>query len=352
MSKASKTSENDAKQAMEAARLKVVDSEKEIQKIKLLIKNMQQSTDTSSNQLKLSVSNLKGLTEAESKINFYFQLSAPVEEKNLDKFYDAKNDNDTTINFESVDIDIATLSVRLLDDVVQLGTSEALDVSQWSSFDAMEYGDNKNESKAKEIEVEIIPEYKASSPSSGGSSDDVVLVENKEQTNDDNSTVDVDAKTKKEEITEVSIPNKNDANIPLCSITLRVEYRPSQTDVLDELYTLLNQASKTKSSAIEELRKRAMDISRSTDNTASSPADLSTPEEVSLSSSVAVKSGFLNKSKKKNSDGFFTKWYQKTIGPKSTFRLMMPIFQNHCLFFGVVALMHFKGNFLEIPAPV
>jgi len=122
MSKTSKTSENDAKQAMEAARLKVVDSEKEIQKIKLLIKNMQQSTDTSSNQLKLSVSNLKGLTEAESKINFYFQLSAPVEEKNLDKFYDAKNDNDTTINFESVDIDIATLSVRLLDDVVQLGT--------------------------------------------------------------------------------------------------------------------------------------------------------------------------------------------------------------------------------------
>lgn len=352
MSEVSKTSENDAKQAMEAARLKVVDSEKEIQKIKLLIKNMQQSTDTSSNQLKLSVSDLKGLTEAESKINFFFQLSAPVEEKNLDKFYDAKNDNDTTINFESVDIDIATLSVRLFDDVVQLGTSEALDVSQWCSFDAMEYGDNKNESKAKEIEVEIIPEYKASSPSSGGSSDDVVVVENKEQTDDDNSTDDVDAKTKKEEITEVSTPTKNDANIPLCSITLRVEYRPSQTDVLDELYTLLNQASKTKSSAIEELRKRAMDISRSTDNTASTPADLSTPEEVSLTSSAAVKSGFLNKSKKKNSDGFFTKWYQKTIGPKSTFRLMMPIFQNHCLFFGVVALMHFKGNFLEIPAPV
>lgn len=72
MSEVSKTSENDAKQAMEAARLKVVDSEKEIQKIKLLIKNMQQSTDTSSNQLKLSVSDLKGLTEAESKINFFF----------------------------------------------------------------------------------------------------------------------------------------------------------------------------------------------------------------------------------------------------------------------------------------
>ena len=58
MSEVSKTSENDAKQAMEAARLKVVDSEKEIQKIKLLIKNMQQSTDTSSNQLKLSVSDV------------------------------------------------------------------------------------------------------------------------------------------------------------------------------------------------------------------------------------------------------------------------------------------------------
>lgn len=332
MSDTSKT-ENDAKQAMEEARLRVVESEKEIQKIKTQIKSIQQSNINKTNQLKLSVSSVKGLTE-DAKLSFFCQLSAPVEEKKLDALYDPNNEV-SKLEFDSVDVDIATLSIRLLDNDVQLGTSDTLDVSEWCSFDAMEY--SNDEANVKEIEVQFIPEYKASSPSSG--SDSVVVVDN---------TDEEDSNVKKEDTPQASTPSKSEATIPLCSIILRVEYYPSQTDIADELYTLLNQASKTKSNAIEELRKKAVDISRNTDNTTTS-ADLSTPEEVS--SSAAVKSGFLNKSKKKT-DGFLTKWYHKTVGPKSTFRLMFPIFQNYCLFFGVVALMHFKGNFLEIPAPV
>jgi len=333
MSEVSKI-ESDAKQAMEEARLKVVESEKEIQKIKAQLLNIQQSYDNKSNKLKLSVSNVKGLTEDDSKLSFFCQLSAPVEEKKLDSLYDPSNEDVSKIEFDSVDVDIATLSIRLLDNDVQLGTSDALDVSEWCSFDAMEC----STINAKEIEVQIMPEYKASSPSSG--SDSVVVVD----TNTDEEDVN------KEHIPQASTPSKSEATIPLCSITLCVEYHPSQADISDGLYTLLNKASKSKSSAIEELRKKAVDISRSTDATAISSADLSTPEEVS---SAVVKSGFLNKSKKKNTtNGFFTKWYHKTVGPKSTFRLMFPIFQNYCLFFGVVALMHFKGDFLEIPAPV
>ena len=57
MSDKSKT-ENDTKQAMEEARLRVVESEKEIQKIKTQIKSIQQSNINKTNQLKLSVSSV------------------------------------------------------------------------------------------------------------------------------------------------------------------------------------------------------------------------------------------------------------------------------------------------------
>ena len=57
MSDKSKT-ENDTKQAMEEARLRVVESKKEIQKIKTQIKSIQQSNINKTNQLKLSVSSV------------------------------------------------------------------------------------------------------------------------------------------------------------------------------------------------------------------------------------------------------------------------------------------------------
>jgi len=318
--KSSSTSNEDAVKSMEEARLKVVEGEKEIQNIKSLIKNIQLSPENESS-LKLSVSDLKGLPEA-SKTNssYFFQLSAPVEEKKLDSFYDSSNDKATTIQFDSVDMSIATLSIRLFDDLVQLGSSDALDVSQWCSFDVMEYCENKNKKQdvaasdiVKEVEVQIIGDYKCSSPSSDSCSDDVVVVEKKDQTEEEITTDDDDANKEKHE-SSPSTPDKNETTIPLCTLTLRVEYHPSKTDLLDELYTVLNQASKIKSGAIEELRKHAMDMSRSSANTSTTLSTAEVP-----SSDTAVKSGFLNKPQKKTS--FFSKWYQKNYWTKIYFSI-------------------------------
>ena len=70
MSEVSKI-ESDAKQAMEEARLKVVESEKEIQKIKAQLLNIQQSYDNKSNKLKLSVSNVSQTQKSYPKLTYF-----------------------------------------------------------------------------------------------------------------------------------------------------------------------------------------------------------------------------------------------------------------------------------------
>mmetsp|Transcript_17692 Transcript_17692/g.51491 ORF Transcript_17692/g.51491 Transcript_17692/m.51491 type:complete len:545 (-) Transcript_17692:147-1781(-) len=153
-----------------------------------------------------------------------------------------------------------------------------------------------------------------------------------------------DEKAELEQVSEK--PDSSTGQIPLCTVTLKVEYEPSAKDQRDKLYDLLNNASKRKAAAIEKLRKSAAEVSRAAKASPAKASDASksSPEE-------AVKSGFLNKKTKKK-DNFLKQLYNKTIGPNSLLRAIFPVAKNYVIFFGAAALMHFKGQELALPPPV
>mmetsp|Transcript_13532 Transcript_13532/g.20128 ORF Transcript_13532/g.20128 Transcript_13532/m.20128 type:complete len:477 (+) Transcript_13532:134-1564(+) len=130
--------------------------------------------------------------------------------------------------------------------------------------------------------------------------------------------------------------------IPTCVVYFRIEFDISLKEQKDELYNLLNNASKRKAVAVDKLRKAAALLNRS------KPA-----EEAKGGNDVkAVKSGFLNKKSTKKKSMFLVRWYEKTIGPQSTTRKLFPIAKNYIIFFGAVTLMHFQGQQLGLPPPV
>lgn len=137
------------------------------------------------------------------------------------------------------------------------------------------------------------------------------------------------------------------SSTPLCTVTLRIEFQPSAKDQRDGLYELLNKASKQKADAIDKLRRSAAAVTRSKTGGASSTTS-------------AVQSGFLNKNNQSSSSSkpeegtknMFLAFYDRTFGPNSLLRKIVPVVQNYVLFFGVVALMHYKGQELALPPPV
>lgn len=362
--------EKDAKKLMEESRVQIVESEKEIQDIKLALKN---GTNTENllpdeNNVKVSVTDVNGLPET-AKMSFSFQLSNPIEEKTLDKLYDPIDEEKSKVEFKAVNMEMATLSIIIFDDSIQVGKSDALDISTWFKLDAI-----APKKVVREIKVSISPEYKSSN-------DDVVVVMQPDVAeSDEKEKVDEEieqGKETKSNDTELGEANNTDrvenetgvkseiesqsaalgnedlgtsvgkeVKTEICDVTLRVEFEPSNTDRRESLYAQLNEASKRKAAALEQLRKCAVDVSRSTN---------SYKEEL-IVSEPAVKSGFLNKkimrNKKETEPNILRKWYEKTIGPNSVFRSLFPIMKNYCIFFGVVVLMHYKGDFLEFPSPV
>ena len=139
-----------------------------------------------------------------------------------------------------------------------------------------------------------------------------------------------------------------------CTVKLSVEYTPSKKDQQEKLYELLNQASKRKAQAIERLRKSAAAVSRKSQSTAKFEGD--GEEDPSASSSRAVQPGFLNKKKRPrgptSASNFFTNAFKRILGPQSLLAQAFPIAKNYCLFFGVVAFVHWKGDMLALPAPL
>jgi hypothetical protein len=125
---------------------------------------------------------------------------------------------------------------------------------------------------------------------------------------------------------------------PTCTITLRVTYKPSAKDQREELYDLLNKASQKKVKAIDQLRKCATAVSRTA------------PSSTNATTKPTMKPGFLNKQRKGKSK--WKLWYDRTLGPQSFVRQVMPIAKNYVIFFGAMALFHFKGQELALPAPV
>jgi len=146
----------------------------------------------------------------------------------------------------------------------------------------------------------------------------------------------------------------------VCSVTLKVTYKPSPKDQREELYDLLNKTSQRKAEALAELRSLSMKQGGS-----SSAGKESSSTAVTKSSSV--KPGFLNKggggiSKKddENGDGkgllsTVKKWYGRVTGPDSIARkaaFWTVATKDFWIFFGAVGLFHYRGNVLALPPPV
>lgn len=248
---------------------------------------------------------IEGLPEG-AKPKVSLQLSSPVEEQTLENIFDPKAPSENIAVFSGVEASVATLNVTAKDADIELGVSSLYDVAPLCPVDAMapkpEY--------VTELAVAIVAE-KA-----------------EEEFKDSN-----------EDLTE-SV--SNDVEVPICTVTLRVTYKPSSKDLKEELYDLLNKASQKKAKAIEQLRQSAVAASRA------APSELTTTAK---SRSPVVKAGFLNKKKKEPSK--LKAWYDRNLGPNSMLRAsIIPIGKNYIIFGTAIALFHFQGHQLAIPAPV
>merc|ERR1719356_2124376 len=156
--------------------------------------------------------------------------------------------------------------------------------------------------------------------------------------------IEVEPVTQDESITLPSI------QLPLCTLTVKLEYTPSIDDQRDTLYEKLNDVSKRKVSAIEALRKNTSAVSRSAASRVKA-AEVGSGSPTKSDKPAAVKSGFLNK-KAAAPVPFWKRWFDKTIGPKSLLWVIGPLAKNYVVFVGVSILMHYKGDLLALPPPV
>lgn len=250
---------------------------------------------------------VEGLPEG-AKPKVFLQLSSPVEEQSLENIFDPNVPTENIATFSGVEASVATLNVTAKDADIELGVSTLYDVAPLCPVDAMA----PKPQYVTELAVAIVAEK-----------------------------AEEEFKDSKEDLTESA---SEDAEVvqPICTVTLRVTYKPSSKDLKEELYDLLNKASQKKAKAIEQLRQSAVVASR-----AAPSGEMTTAK----SRSPAVKAGFLNKKKKEPSK--LKAWYDSNLGPNSMLRAsILPISKNYIIFFGTIALFHFQGHQLAIPAPV
>jgi len=368
---------------------------------------------TDSNTLKLSFLKVSGLPET-AKPASQIQISSPIEELTLTKMFDPLNPEEegsfSTIN--EVDIKVATLTVISANDAdIYLGSSlESYDLAPLCTLDNIaarnkitqldiaiiadgdketgtlstkeennlgdkeektdkekdETGEGTAESTStdapdKDVEVKESKEddkpTSEESPASNetqntkeGNGDDTPKVEGIESTPDEIETTESSTTTTTgNDKPETSSPTS--AIVPICVVTLRVEYTPSKKEEEKALFELLNTAIKQKNNAVEKLRKTASALGQVRHANETSPSTTSTSSALTTSK-PAVPAGFLNKKTKKKEPHFIVKLYNRSIGPDSMFRKVFPVAKNYLLFFGAVALFHFKGHELALPPPV
>jgi len=401
---------------MDAARHDVLESEKEIQEIKNLLRQVTTSTDQGNrNTLAISAIKVSGYYQSENCSEtdipvLKLQLSSPIEELVLTKLFDplASSDNqkettESRVVFYDVDTSIATLTVTAFDNAVAaetpnlLGTSVSHDIGTMCEFDVLTFLRNEMKlSSFSELDVVIISvsdlpptaislvEKAQENEEDEYSGTQVIDVSEFSDAKEDESSValegalqgkgkveflddenkpvtpeeslvkkDVDAGVESE--SEQKLHSGTDLPTTFCTVKLSVEYTPSKKDQQEKLYELLNQSSKRKAQAIERLRKSAAAVSRGkSQSTTKFEGD--GEEDPSAGSSRAVQPGFLNKKKRPrgqtSASNFFTNVYKRILGPQSLIAQAFPIAKNYFLFFGVVAFVHWKGDMLALPAPL
>lgn len=229
---------------------------------------------------------------------------------------DAAPESSTAV-FQGVETAVATLVVSASDADIPLGSSAPHDLAPLCSVNAMDL----QEKYETELPIAIV-------------SDDQVAKK------DTNEAKDVEEDKEK---TEVTIQ-------PICTVTLKVTYKPSPKDQKEELYELLNKTSQRKATALENLRKISMALAR----VGGDPSSKSSSTNNGSLTKPAVRPGFLNKKNKKEPTKM-EKFYEQTFGPNSMLRkgLGLLVFaKDYVIFIGAVSFFHFKGQTLALPAPV
>lgn len=238
-----------------------------------------------------------------AKPTLKLQLSSPIEELEVSL-------GGEKATFEGVETSVATLAVDAKDADIPLGA--AVNPIEIAPLCILDDPKQPKDEYVTEVPVEIVA------------------------TTDAKESETTEGETKTEPI--------------VCSVTLKVIYKPSAKDQREELYDLLNKTSQRKATALAELRKRSIEKARAQAG-ASTAVTRAKP---------SVKPGFLNKGGKKAEEDkslvtAVKKWYTRVTGPDSI--LMKTAFfaivtKDFLIFFGAVGFMHYRGNVLALPPPV
>jgi len=312
------------------AREEVKKCDQEIQSIKAALRGIGNANSSEPNSLEIEFIKVEGLPES-AKPTLSLQLSSPIEERELTL------NGETKAIFTGVEISMATLTVDAKDADIPLGTSSnPIDIAPLCALD--------DPKRPKDEYVTEVP---------------IAIVAA--------ATTDTETATDTE-------GGEVQAEPVVCSVTLRVTYKPSPKDQREELYDLLNKTSQSKATALGELRK--LSIERAKAGASSVPADKSSTAVTTTTSNnkPSVKPGFLNKGgsggdKKGGNDGdngnsnkgvgfvmsTMKNWYGRVTGPDSIAMktaFWAVVTKDFWLFFGSVGFMHFRGNVLSLPPPV
>ena len=264
---------------------------------------------------------VEGLPQT-AKPSLHFQLSSPIEEGTLTQIFDPLNNDPapegSIVSFKGIETSMATLTVSAKDLDVSLGFSSPHDLAPICAINPMEVKDEY----VTELPVAIVAEE--------SSGEALATAESTEEGKDDAPQAAASA----------------EPIIPVCTVTLRITYKPSPQDQREELYEILNKASQRKATALENLRKISITLART-------GGDSPTKSSSTTVTKPSVKPGFLNKKPKEPTR--LEKLYDTTIGPNSILRKglgFVVVARNYFIFFGAVTFFHFKGQLLALPPPV
>lgn len=306
----------------------------------------------------LWIQKVEGLPGA-AKPNLSLQLSSPVEEAKLSEIYDSSSGEEpapegSLIKFDGVETSVATLVISAKDADIPLGSSAPYDLAPLCAIDAMDV----KEKYVSELPVAIMADGTVGEVASAEVVEDgkpkdsgkETAVQAVAESTDQKTSVDETPNTEKQ---SAEAEAQEAAAVPLepvCTVTLRITYKPSPKDQKEELYELLNKTSQKKAAALENLRKISMSLAKS--GGGDSPSTKNAPSSTAVAK-PAVRPGFLNK-KKKAETSKWEKLYDRTVGPNS---LLMKGYgltlaaKNYIIFFGAVGFFHFKGQLVSLPPP-
>jgi len=329
----------DEKSALEKSRLEVMECEKEIQSIKSALKSIT-SGGGGNNSLNVSVHKIIASGEdSTAPSTFKVHLSSPIEERTITQLFDPLDPTAEggIVTFEQLETSNALLTIEAFsndgeDDVlVKIGTSATHDL-----LPLCQDIDVNGEKISSTVEIAIVSE--SSEESSGKPA-----LENKES-DEWEDAVDEEKGDDAGETTDAAPTKDTKLQLPLCTLSVQLEYTPSSNEKRDSLYEKLNEVSKRKAAAIEKLRQSAAAVNR---------VKMAESDEGKGKGGNVVKAGFLNKSKPEaKAKPFWKRWYEKTIGPQSMLWVVGPIAKNYIIFIGCSVFFHYKGDLLALPPPV